>query len=454
MKTKNKKVILSLLFSIVITYNVNAIDLYTPNNSIVYAFTNTEMSTSDIAYYTNQYANAFPQAVVLANASNRYNCHSYAWNLSAGGTIVCWLNQSPDLHKYWDDGSYLLTTENAAEKIFYYNGDHSAIKSSTHSGKYESKWGAVPLMRHDPGYGPSAYQMADRRYYARNIYNISITGSTSICNYNSTYTIVNKPANATVTWSCSSNLTRSTTNGTTSNSAGFNTNGNVHTNYGNLSAWVQAVVNINGINYTLPQFSATIYDFAGLLTTGGQSRTLPVYGTGPSLISTGTTTVTLNSLPNATFSWSLGPSSPSLSWSSSGGTLTFYTSSSTAVYHFMVTMQSSICGTRTAHYYFSADPNVTFARSSYNPQSDLLIVDFADELQATTASEPLTKKTTTTRSYIVRLYDFYGSLLKQGSSAGESISWNLSGQANGIYIVNIYDANTNSLLQAIKFIKK
>jgi hypothetical protein len=176
-----------------------------------------------------------------------------------------------------------------------------------------------------------------------------------------------------------------------------------------------------------------------------------MYGTGPSLISTGTTTVTLNALPNTTFSWSLGPSSPSLSWSSSGGALTFYTSSSTAVYHFMVTMQSSVCGTRTANYYFSADPNLTFIRSLYNPQSDILTVDFVNELQAATALELLT---TTTKSYIVRLFDFYGSLVKQGSSAGESISWNLSGQANGIYIVNIYDANTNGLLQAIKFIKK
>jgi hypothetical protein len=80
---------------------------------------------------------------------------------------TCWLNQTPDLHLYWDDGSYELTTEGYAEKIFYYSGDHSAVKSLTHSGKYESKWGSWPLVRHDPEYGPASYNMQYRRYYRR-----------------------------------------------------------------------------------------------------------------------------------------------------------------------------------------------------------------------------------------------------------------------------------------------
>ncbi len=107
------------------------VTLYTPNGSTVSAFMRTEMSNSEITYYTNLYRTSYPQAEVLANASDTYNCHSYAWNLSEGGAIVCWLNQSPDLHKYWDDQSYLETNENNMEKIFYYNGDHSAPCSRT-----------------------------------------------------------------------------------------------------------------------------------------------------------------------------------------------------------------------------------------------------------------------------------------------------------------------------------
>ena len=64
-----------------------------------------------------------------------------------------------------DDGSYEQTTEANAEKIFYYAGDHSAVKSTTHAGKYESKWGAMPLVRHSPEYGPADYNMQYRKYY-------------------------------------------------------------------------------------------------------------------------------------------------------------------------------------------------------------------------------------------------------------------------------------------------
>jgi hypothetical protein len=121
--------------------NAQIVYLYTPNGSQVYAFQEAEMSASDITYYTTLYQNNYPQATVLANASSTYNCHSYAWNMREGGP-TCWLNQSPDLHKYWDDGSYIqVTSESEAQKIFYYNGDHSAVKSSVVAGRYESKWG-------------------------------------------------------------------------------------------------------------------------------------------------------------------------------------------------------------------------------------------------------------------------------------------------------------------------
>lgn len=47
------KTTLSLIFGFAI-YNAGALYLYTPNGSAVYAFTNAEMSASDIVYYTNQ----------------------------------------------------------------------------------------------------------------------------------------------------------------------------------------------------------------------------------------------------------------------------------------------------------------------------------------------------------------------------------------------------------------
>lgn len=205
---KTRYIITIFLFASLIC-NAQTVYLTTPKGSKVYAFENTEMSASDIQYYTNQTKNQYPQAEVLANASATYNCHSYAWNLSEGGTKVCWLNQDPDLHLYWDDGSYVATNENEAVKIFYYAGDHSAIKSSTHTGKYESKWGAMPLMRHSPTYGPTIYNMSTRRYYKGVVnYNFDISGSGAICpGETNAYSIPNLPGESTVTWSSDVSLT-------------------------------------------------------------------------------------------------------------------------------------------------------------------------------------------------------------------------------------------------------
>lgn len=197
---KTRYIIIILLFTCLIG-NAQTVYLTTPKGSKVYAFERAEMSANDIQRYTNQARSQYPQAEVLANASATYNCHSYAWNLSEGGTQVCWLNQDPDLHLYWDDGSYTQTNESEMKKIFYYNGDHSAIKSATHSGMYESKWGSLPLMRHAPTYGPSDYNMSYRHYYKASDSNIEITGSRFVCpaatNY---YSIANLPSGSTVTW--------------------------------------------------------------------------------------------------------------------------------------------------------------------------------------------------------------------------------------------------------------
>jgi hypothetical protein len=176
------KFIVVFFFSFVSLCNAQTVYLYTPNGSQIYAFQRQEMSPSDIAYYTAECASLYPNAEILANASTTYNCHSYAWNKTEGGP-TCWLNQHPDLHQYWDDGSYEQTTEVNAVKIFYYDGDHSAVKSTTHVGKYESKWGSFPLVRHSPTYGPYT-NMQNRRYYQLcspvNFTNRTVTINTTI----------------------------------------------------------------------------------------------------------------------------------------------------------------------------------------------------------------------------------------------------------------------------------
>lgn len=119
----------------------------------------------------------YPRAVVLASASNCYNCHSYAWIMKEGG-VTCWLDPlkpmsgETNLSHYWTDGNYArVSNPNVAEKIVYYNSNDWADSSVTHSavesalsGYYDSKWGRWPLVRHEPDYVPPAYG-TNRQYF-------------------------------------------------------------------------------------------------------------------------------------------------------------------------------------------------------------------------------------------------------------------------------------------------
>ena len=161
---KNRLITTGFLFS-----SLLCSALETPNgshvpDSLVYVLE--EWVPSQIASNTDFHTSTYLNAELIADASNLYNCHSYAWNITEEGKIdvdICWL-ENPSI--YWEDSSYVETTEVKAEKIYYYLGDHSAVVSKTHPGKYESKWGPGPLMRHDPEYGPYN-NMQYRRYYRR-----------------------------------------------------------------------------------------------------------------------------------------------------------------------------------------------------------------------------------------------------------------------------------------------
>lgn len=106
---------------------------------------------------------------IIEEASSAYNCHAYAWHLTEGNSNNVWINQyrngNDNLSKYWSDGCFIEAAESQAEKIFYYSGDHSAVKSA-YTGKYESKWGQFPVVRHTPTQVPYNYP-DNRRYYKK-----------------------------------------------------------------------------------------------------------------------------------------------------------------------------------------------------------------------------------------------------------------------------------------------
>lgn len=135
-----------------------------------------ELPAATLKQIDEHFCAMFPAATMLKVSSMTYNCHSYAWNMTDGGS-ACWINDEeskrPNLSKYWTDDYYSEVQENDVLKIHYYNADHSAVSSGI-SGMYESKWGKGPLMRHAPGYGP--YEKMDKRRYYNHVVPVPVYG--------------------------------------------------------------------------------------------------------------------------------------------------------------------------------------------------------------------------------------------------------------------------------------
>jgi hypothetical protein len=213
MKTlKTYTISLIILFLVFIRVNESIgqtkVTRYTPLGSPVTAYNNIPgMPSGDKEDWSDHISINYPNAMELnpPSATTSYNCHAYAWHVFEGGDRV-WIGyyQGQQDHEdiYWEDGSYIrLNSESGADKISYYEDNHSAIQTST-QGTYISKWGQGPLMQHARDYGPSSYLMNYRKYYDEP----AISGDKVLC-YPSTKTYsVQDFHNVTYSWSTSPNL--------------------------------------------------------------------------------------------------------------------------------------------------------------------------------------------------------------------------------------------------------
>lgn len=191
------------------TYGSNT-TIYTPKGSAVQGniLTSSDYTSGQQTTIQNDIAAVFPYVTFISPATASYNCHDFAWNISTGHTDQCYIPDidnsfNPNVSKYWTDGSYLqVCVEGEAKFIHYYNGDHSAIRSSV-SGKWESKWGNGPLIRHDIGEVESVYSPSDRHYYA----DPQITGThTELCTSGTKTFSVPSYTNGTYSWTCGPGL--------------------------------------------------------------------------------------------------------------------------------------------------------------------------------------------------------------------------------------------------------
>jgi hypothetical protein len=151
---------------------------------------------------TNAYAaSQFPNATIISNSSQTYNCHGYAWHMSNGGSTR-WIGYyvTTDEDIYWGDGSYVEVSGRvtpSATKVSYASSDHSAI-TTTDPNVFISKWGQWPLMRHSPTYTP--YNSSNLKYYVSSA--AIVTQSSPLCN-TSALSVSNLSPSATVVWQSS-----------------------------------------------------------------------------------------------------------------------------------------------------------------------------------------------------------------------------------------------------------
>ncbi|MDO5124653.1 MAG: hypothetical protein Q4D44_08340 [Eubacteriales bacterium] len=128
----------------------------TPNGSNVQVFQYTELSQSEINRLNALARATYPQAQYVSTATQKYNCHSFAWYKSNTSNTY-WMND-PSL--YMSDGSYTSTSYiSSASKVHYPSDKHSAnvydaTGNSISNALVKSKWGAGPLMIHKVHYCP------------------------------------------------------------------------------------------------------------------------------------------------------------------------------------------------------------------------------------------------------------------------------------------------------------
>lgn len=164
--------------------------------TLTYVYIISEFTPAQIAAANSYAESTYPNATRLSDASATYNCHAYAWHMTEGGSPV-WIN-TPSDDQYWQDGSYVETTQACHTKVSYASDDHSAIATTT-TNVFISKWGQLPVMRHSYNYCP--YDYTSLKYYQRAW---EMTGPSSFCTVSAPYSITTplSPA-ATINWTVS-----------------------------------------------------------------------------------------------------------------------------------------------------------------------------------------------------------------------------------------------------------
>lgn len=444
MKTK---LLISLFISCLFQLNnlvaQTPITIYTPKGSALTATQRPETLSptdkADLSYWVAYY---YPDAqeINAPSATTTYNCHSYAWNKSEGGPTcaVAWDGDDTNESIYWTDGSYVETIQTNGWKVSYTSTDHSAIKDPVNAGKYISKWGDYPLMRHDIGYGP--YDMSSRKYY---VLDPRVSGSISLmCVGNQrTYAITGSISGSTYSWSKDASLFNQVSG---TNTASTYT---VSATSGTGNAWV-------AVQTTTPsgQIATTPYFYAWV----GKAQVQSI--SGPSSVSRNIQYMyyaNANNSSGTSYNWSVSPSGPYLS--PSGGEVnscgaTFYTSGS----YQLLARAVNACGTSTwspKSVYVGSGKMLTLYP---NPASDNVSITVNEDPQIYVANDTLISRSVISNSsnvepktYTIRIFNNQSTLLSTCIRSGKYFSVPLTNMREGTYIIEVSEGNNRYTQQLI-----
>ena len=218
-----------------------------------------------------QYVENSYNATVVSDATRKYNCHGYAWHMSdnhANDSVWIGVDSEFDENIYWNDDSYVEVSSGTTSgiRVSYdeSTANHSAVVYD--GSHYISKWGAYPLVIHEPNEVP--YDTSEpKKFYRKRV--LSITGNGVLCGSN-VYSVSDLPSGTTVAWSISgttpSCLTL-TTNSPSTNQCTITRSGYAEFNYITLCANIVR----NGV--TLRTLTKKIYrdNFSGTYEEGTSS---------------------------------------------------------------------------------------------------------------------------------------------------------------------------------------
>ncbi|MDR1523879.1 MAG: T9SS type A sorting domain-containing protein [Tannerella sp.] len=354
-----------------------------------------------------------------------YNCHGYAWHMSAGGSTV-WIN-TPEDDKYWNDYSYVEVSIPAEATKISFGGpcyqtwmgeytnpcDHSAIRYS--SSYFISKWGPGPRFMHSINDCP--YSTEDLHYYARP----SISGPTTVCiGSSATYTVSSAPAS--YTWDKSTNLTLVSTSG---NTATFTANviG---------SAWVRILMDGTEV---------AKYDFTAGTPVGIISSQSAITGAGsyqfyassvPSGVSSNDIEWIL--LPPIGYSTLYIGRTPMISFPGGGLYTLKMRYYGTCGYSPYASQQISVPGAPVT------DPRL-LSRAYPNPVSDLLNIELDENVIEKLMESGLAKGKI---DIDIRLYTHSGVLVRNLISSNKKMQLDVSNLPNGVYFLHVSSVLTQN----------